>query len=206
MGGEVRIATVTRLQPALRRLQVDLRHLGLRWAVVGGLAVSLRGEPRTTHDLDINVVVAGDSQAESVVRGFMSRGYLFQWAREHEDLGRLMIVRLMAGASGAPGVDIDLMFASSGIEEDVVAAADMLEILPGVVAPVATMAHLLALKTLAGRTKDVTDFATLVQHATELDLLEAREALELISRRGFDRGKDLQAEFARLLERAPEEI
>ncbi len=197
---------MTRLQPALLRLQVDLRHLGLRWAMVGGLAVSLRGEPRTTHDLDVNVVVAGDSQAEGVVRDFMGRGYLFQWAREHEDQGRLMIVRLLAAASEAPGVDVDLMFASSGIEDEVVAAAETLEILPGVFAPVATTAHLLALKTLAGRTKDVTDFATLVQHATERDLLEAREALELIARRGFDRGKDLQAEFARLLERAPEEI
>jgi Nucleotidyl transferase AbiEii toxin, Type IV TA system len=206
VGGEVRIATVNRLQPALLRLQVDLRHLGLRWAVVGGLAVSLRGEPRTTHDLDINVVVAGDDQAEGVVRGFMSRGYRFQWASEHEDLGRLMIVRLMVGVSEAPGVDIDLMFASSGIEEEVVAAAETLEILPGVVAPVATTAHLLALKTLAGRTKDVTDFATLVQHATERDLLDAREALELITRRGYDRGKDLQAEFAKLLDRAPNEI
>ncbi len=197
---------MTRLQPALLRLQVDLRHLGLRWAVVGGLAVSLRGEPRTTHDLDINVVVASDDQAESVVRGFMSRGYLFQWAREHEDLNRLMIVRLMAGGSKAPGVDVDLMFASSGIEDEVVAAAETLEILPGVFAPVATTAHLLALKTLAGRTKDVTDFATLVQHASERDLSDAREALELISRRGFDRGKDLQADFARLWERAPKEI
>ena len=98
------------------------------------------------------------------------------------------------------------MFASSGIEEEVVAASETLEILPGAAAPVATRAHLLALKTLAGRRKDVTDFATLAQHASERDLQEAREALELIARRGYDRGKDLQVEFARLLERAPEEI
>jgi hypothetical protein len=71
---------------------------------------------------------------------------------------------------------------------------------------VATTAHLLALKTLAGREKDVVDFATLVQFASRRDLLAAREALELISRREYDRGKDLQTEFVKLLERAPREI
>ena len=207
MGGEIRVATVTRLQPALRKLQLDFQRLGLQWAVVGGLAVSLRAEPRTTHDLDVTVVVTGNSQAESVVRHLMSRGYRFQWASEHEDHDRLMIVRLLLEEGAEhPGVDIDLMFASSGIEEEVVAAAEMLEILPGVAAPVATTAHLLALKTLAGRTKDITDFAMLVQYAGQRDIQLAREALELIADRGFNRGKDLQVEFAKPLERAPREI
>ena len=111
------------------------------------------------------------------------------------DVGRIATVRLVTTKRDFRGIVVDLMFASSGIEEEVVEASEMLEIFPGFAAPVATTAHLLALKTLAGREKDVADFATLVQHASRRDLLAAREALELIARRGYDRGKDLQAKF-----------
>lgn len=172
------------LQPALFKLQVDLRHLGLRWALIGGFAVSLRGEPRTTKDLDVAIAVTGNRQAESVVRDFTSRGYRLDAVREHLELNRLVSVGLVTRTPETRGIVVDVMFASSGIEEEVVAAADVIEILPGVAGPVATTAHLLALKTLAGRAKDVTDFATLTQYASERDLLEAREALELIARRG----------------------
>ncbi|HEX9736259.1 MAG TPA: nucleotidyl transferase AbiEii/AbiGii toxin family protein [Thermoanaerobaculia bacterium] len=197
---------MTRLQRALLKLQADLRHLGLRWALIGGVAVSLRSEPRTTRDLDVAVAVTGNRDAESTVRDFLSRGYRLEAMREHLELDRLVSVGMTADAKDVRGVIVDLMFASSGIEEEIVAAAEMLDVLPGVSAPVATTAHLLALKTLAGREKDVVDFATLVQFASRRDLLAAREALELISRREYDRGKDLQTEFVKLLERAPREI
>ncbi len=199
---------MTPLQRALLDLQVDLRQLGLRWALIGGLAVSIRGEPRTTRDVDVAVAVSGDREAEGVVGDFLSRGYRFEQSPlEHLDVGRMATVRLVTTRRAAiRGVVVDLMFASSGIEDEVVAASEMLEILPGASAPVATTAHLLALKTLAGREKDVTDFATLARYASDHDLQAVRDALELISRRGYDRGKDLQAEFVKLLEQAPREI
>lgn len=174
--------------------------------MIGGLAVSLRGEPRTTKDLDVAIAVTGNRQAESVVWDFTSRGYRLNAVREHLELKRLVSVGLVAAVPETRGIVVDLMFASSGIEEEVVAASDLLEVFPGVALPIATTAHLLALKTLAGRSKDVTDFATLLEYASERDRLEAREALELIARRGYDRGKDLQAEFTRLLDQAPHEL
>ncbi len=194
------------LQPALLKLQVDLRHFRLRWAMIGGLAVSLRGEPRTTKDLDVAIAVTGNRQAESIVRDFTSRGYRLDAVREHLALRRLVSVGLVAAVPETRGIVVDLMFASSGIEEEVVAASDLLEVFPGVALPVATTAHLLALKTLAGRPKDISDFITLRQHASDRDLLEAREALELISRRDYNREKDLQAEFVRLLDLASHEL
>ncbi len=185
---------------------MDLSQLGIRWALIGGLAVSLRGKPRTTQDLDVTVAVLDDDEAMSRVRDLTSRGYRIQWPAEHPDRGRLQMVRFLAESPEIREVDIDVIFASSGIEEEVIAASETLEILPDLSVPVATSGHLLALKTLAGRAKDVTDFATLVQQATERDLQEAREALELISRRGYDQGKNLQEEFVKLLKRAPEEV
>ncbi len=58
---------MTRLQRVFGRLAADLNELGFDWAVVGGLAVSARAEPRTTRDVDVAVVATGDRQAEQVV-------------------------------------------------------------------------------------------------------------------------------------------
>jgi hypothetical protein len=191
---------VIRLEQALVRLSGDLRALGLRWALVGGLAVSIRAEPRTTQDLDIGVAVSGDREAERITLDLKLRGYQpheVQPFLENAD-GRLSTTRLLA-PEGSDMVGVDLLFASSGVEEEVVAAAELREVVRGVYLPIATIGHLIALKVLAGRNKDKTDVQSLLQRASLEELQRARETLELIDRRGFHRGKDLQAELARLL-------
>lgn len=196
---------MVRLYRALRQLELDLRQLRLRWALIGGLAVNARAEPRTTKDLDVTIAVADDWEAENVVKDFWARGYqLYQQPSEHRELGRMALVRLTAPGAVARGIVVDLLFASSGIEQEVVAAANLLEILPGLVVPVATIGHLLALKTLAGRAKDLPDFPLLLSRATARDIQDAREALDLISHRGYvgDQDRDLQAEFAEHLKRS----
>jgi RimJ/RimL family protein N-acetyltransferase len=85
---------------------------------------------------------------------------------------RLSGVRLERRGSD---VVVDLLFASSGIENEVVASADLLEVLPGLTVPVATTAHLIALKVLAGRSQDLTDLGYLIPAATPADLDDARE-------------------------------
>jgi hypothetical protein len=74
-----------------------------------------------------------------------------------------------------------------------------MEVLPGVFLPVATLSHLLALKVLAGRPKDQVDARSLIRFARQGDLERAREALRLIDRRGFHRGKDLLSDLQALL-------
>jgi hypothetical protein len=87
-------------------------------------------------------------------------------------------------------VVVDLLFASSGIENEVVASADRLEVLPRLTVPVATTAHLIALKALAGRNQDLTDLSYLIPAASPTDLDDAREAVKLIQTRGFNREQD----------------
>jgi len=90
---------------------------------------------------------------------------------------------------------IDLLFASSGIEEEVVSGAERLEILPDFTASVATVGHLLALKILARddreRPQDLDDIRALLREATEADLDVARTAVRLITSRGFARDRAL---------------
>jgi hypothetical protein len=127
---------VIRLEQALVRLSGDLRALGLRWALVGGLAVSIRAEPRTTQDLDISVAVSGDREAERITLDLKLRGYQpheVQPFLENAD-GRLSTTRLLA-PEGSDVVGVDLLFASSGVEEEVVAAAELREVVRGIYLP-----------------------------------------------------------------------
>jgi hypothetical protein len=50
------------LDGTLRRLASDLERLGVPWALIGGLAVGTRAEPRTTRDVDVVVSVAAQAE------------------------------------------------------------------------------------------------------------------------------------------------
>lgn len=190
---------MTRLFAALLHVVSDLEDLSQKWALVGGLAVSAWSEPRTTRDIDLVVAVERDRDAERLVRDLVARGYQPLEHLEQDATGRLATVRLVVPGEGEGGIVVDLLFASSGLEPEIVAAAAPVEIAPGVTVPLANLSHLLALKVLAGRFQDLTDFQNLVAQATPADLEQARESLLLISTRGFNREKDLLAEFSKLL-------
>ena len=95
------------------------------------------------------MAVAGDSEAEDVVHRLGGRGYRPVELLEQEYVKRMSGVRLERGGSD---VVVDLLFASSGIEDEVVAGATRLEVLPQLTAPVATTGHLIALRCSRGVT------------------------------------------------------
>lgn len=190
---------MTRLFEALLHVLSDLEDLDQRWALVGGLAVSAWSEPRTTRDIDLVVAVEKDRDAERLVRDLVARGYQPLEHLEQEATGRLATVRLVVPREEEGGIVVDLLFASSGLETEIVSAAAPVEIAPGVTVPLARLSHLLALKVLAGRFQDLTDLQNLLAQATPADLQHARESLLLIADRGFNREKDLLAEFSRLI-------
>ncbi|WP_437489506.1 hypothetical protein WME75_10840 [Sorangium sp. So ce1014] len=63
------------LQDALGRVVADLEDLNRRLALVRGLAVSVRAEPRFTREVDLAVVVTDDNDAEVLSRELQARGY-----------------------------------------------------------------------------------------------------------------------------------
>lgn len=184
---------MTPLQLAVRCVLDDLATQ--RLALVGGLAVSARAEPRFTRDVDFAVAVASDHEAERIVSGLVTRGYRITAQVEQDATGRLATVRTVPPAGS---VLCDLLFASSGIEPEIVANASALTLFEGCEAPVASVGHLIAVKLLARsprRLQDDLDLDALARVAAEADLNEARVALGLITVRGFARDKDLEAEF-----------
>jgi len=197
---------VSRLEDATRRAVADLHDLAAgRWALIGGLAVSARAEPRLTRDVDFAVAVHDDAEAEQLVWRMQQRGYQAQATVEHLPSGRLGTVRLLPPPAAAVGVLVDLLFASSGIEPEVVTGASVLAVFPDLGVPVASVGDLIAMKVLAfddrQRPQDFDDVAALLQHAGEQDVAAARASLTLITARGFHRGKDLAAELDRMLQR-----
>lgn len=184
------------IESALRKAAADLNAIGVRWALVGGLAVSARTIPRFTKDLDFAVAVGNDAQAEDVVHRLRARDYQPVEVLEQDYVKRLSGVRL---AHKDSDVVVDLLFASSGIENEVVASADRLEVLPRLTVPVATTAHLIAMKALAGRNQDLTDLSYLIPAASPADLDDAREAVKLIQTRGFNREQDVVADLEQLI-------
>ena len=183
----------------LQAAVADLRDCGASFAIVGGLAVGVRSEARMTRDVDIAVAVADDAGAESLIRALVQRGYRVRALLEHETTGRLVTARLDPPGENPAGVIVDLLLATTRIEGEIVRAAEPTTIAAGLVAPVATRAHLIAMKVLAmddvRRPKDRVDLAALLGVAGPAERADARRALELIHARGAAGSKDLLALF-----------
>lgn len=191
------------LAEVLRKGGQQLDRLGARWALVGGLAVAVRAEPRLTRDVDLAVAVADDSQAEALVFQLQDRGYRVLASVEQKSTGRLATIRLLPPHQPDPAVVLDLLFASSGIEEGIVASANTLEVFPGISLPVATIGHLIALKVLArddrNRPQDHDDLMALLDNASPDDVQQSRDALRQVEGLGFQRGRNLERDLEELL-------
>ena len=173
------------------------------YAIVGGIAVSFRTIERTTRDVDFAISVESDSRSERIVRDLGQLGYKVEAVLEQSKQGRLATVRFIKQVESE--IFIDFLFASSGIEDEVAARSQSIEIFPGLNAKIADLASLLALKTLSAnetdRLQDILDIRALLKEATSEDLAEAILLLKLITDRGFNRNKNLETEFGAFVAR-----
>lgn len=103
----------SQLERVVRDASRALEQTDREWALVGGLAVSARAEPRFTRDVDLAVAVGGDAETEALVRELRNRGYEPLEIVEQEATGRLATVRFQPPGGEEHGVVLDLLFASS---------------------------------------------------------------------------------------------
>lgn len=191
---------MTGLPEEIARVVRDLEARGVAFALVGGLGVSVYVEPRFTKDIDLVVAVAGDDEAEALVSELRAAGYFVDSVIEQKATGRLATVRLIASA-GDGLTHVDLLFASSGIEPEIVAASRTESIGDNARIPVARPGHLVALKLLAtdaNRPQDPLDLKALGDVLTEEEWVVADAAVRLITARGYHRQRDLLAALAKL--------
>ena len=185
-------------ETALGDIARHLRRLGRRFALVGGVAVSLRAEARFTRDVDLAVATADDADIERLVYDLQSAGYTPVALVEHRQAQRLSTVRLASPS----GVVVDLLAASSGIEAEVVARATAVAFGDLGDFPVARAEELLAMKILSmsdRRPQDRIDATSLLLVNEAIDLDAVRANLDAITARGFHRDQDLRTKLSELL-------
>lgn len=117
------MGTVERLLRQLAKFFADHQR---PWALVGGLAVSVRATPRFTSDVDLAVAVPSDADAEALIYALTLQSYRVVLCLEHERQARLSTVRLLPPGQDEDGIIVDLLFASSGIEPELAEAAPQL--------------------------------------------------------------------------------
>ena len=191
----------SKLELALATAAKDVAAAGKQFALVGGLAISVRAEVRFTRDVDLAVAVDDDAEAEALVYSLTLRGYTAVTRVEHEATSRLATIRLRSPQA----VKVDLLFASSGIERETVARAGVVEVPPVGDLPIARAEELLAMKVLSmsdERLQDRIDARNLLRMSINLDLECVRDNLRLITTRGYARKQDLNAKLAELLKAA----
>ncbi len=189
-----RIKGIDRLANALQRSIRDLLASGVEHALVGGLAVGARTEPRFTRDIDLAVAVRNDKEAEAVIHNLLRLGYQVEAVLEQTASGRLATARLCHCEDAE--VLVDLLFASCGIEFEVVDRAEALIVL-GTKLKVASLGHLIAMKVLSvgvDRDQDRIDLRRLIALASQSDLRACPESFAAhcetrVSARQTPRGK-----------------
>lgn len=160
---------------SLTQIRDSLKELGVKFALIGGFAVSAQTQPRFTRDIDIVIVVRDDSEAESILHSLQTKRFLLGDVLEQTYTKRLAGVRLHR--QGVRHVPIDLIFALSGVESEIVAGSQNLEVLPDVMLPVARLGHLIVLKLLSqgeDRLQDGVDLQNLAQDCSPTELEAAR--------------------------------
>ncbi|NOT48756.1 MAG: hypothetical protein HOP17_13530 [Acidobacteria bacterium] len=94
---------------------------------------------------------------------------------------------------------MDLLFDSTGVEREVFESSSKIEIFPGLTPQVASRSSLIALKVLSAnpktRMKDIIDLQNLLDAASPTEVEDARRLLDLITKRGHNRNKDLQKDL-----------
>jgi len=139
------------------------------YAVIGGLANQIWGEPRLTYDVDLKVVVPDldyDALRSHIRKAFPRRG------RPGVPEIPLLIDALIEG------VVVDFLLAIPGYEENIIARAVRMD-LGGLSVRICTAEDLIIQKAVAGRPKDWQDIqGVIVEQQENLDYAYLEDWLE----------------------------
>lgn len=172
---------------------LDNQHIP--YAVLGGIAVQHWGEPRTTLDIDVVVLVPPaleDDFLRNVTKKFQPRlPAAVEFAKKH----RILLV------STSSGIPVDLSLGIEGYEEDALTRAVSVSFagLPPV--RVVSAEDLIIHKCVAGRARDIEDIErVLLRQKLKLDMRYIRKWLRAFG--SIVEGHNIQALFESALRKA----
>lgn len=153
------------LSDTLGSFSRELESRNLQYALIGGLAASIRGRVRATEDIDLIVRCSLEAALE-LVRS-LSQSSFQPLLENYEEVARSALVVPILNLENQ--IQLDLAVGLSGFEQEIVERADPIAIGHHEVF-VATAEDLLVLKILAGRPQDLLDVQGIVEvQAEQLD-------------------------------------
>ena len=172
----------------LRETLTDIVNLlqreGIAYALVGGLAASLRGQPRVTADVDL-VIAADIERALELVGSLEESAFRPLFDNVGEIVERAFLLPLRHRTTN---VKVDLAIGMSGFEQQALTRAEPL-VFAGSTVMVATSEDLVLMKILAGRPQDEQDLQGIV--AAQGDRLDWEYCLKVATDLGEAIGQDL---------------
>ncbi len=146
------------LTDVLAKFSKELEARHCRYALIGGLAASIRGRVRATEDLDLILMCSLD-EALDLVTSLRPTGFSTLLDNYEEVARSAMLIPLVDHDSG---IQLDLAIGLSGYEKEIVERADPIMIGDSEIF-VATAEDVLVLKILAGRPQDIQDVIGIVE-------------------------------------------
>lgn len=148
---------------ALRSLNVFLQRNNIKFCLIGGLAVQVRGKPRFTRDIDLTVLAQLETERELLDLFLASFKPRIEDALNFALLNKVLLIE-------AAGVPVDMGIGLTGFEAASVARATMEKIGDQIEVPVCTAEDLIIHKVLAARAGDLEDIRhVLVKNQRALD-------------------------------------
>ncbi len=151
-----------------------LRDLGLDYAIIGGMAVQIWGDPRLTRDVDLTAAVPLDQPSQLFIQQVLDRfPARLEDALEFAQRSRVILVQ---ASNGCP---IDIGLGLPGYEDEVMRRAVEIEIAPGQAVRFCSAEDLIIHKAIAGRPQDVRDIEGIVYRQRDaLDVAYIRPWLQ----------------------------
>lgn len=137
-------------------LQQRLEAAGIPSVVIGGLAVSVWGQPRLTRDADLKVLARRDER-DRLLR------LLADFTPLHADPDEALQRNGVAFFQDPAGVRIDVMLAETSFDETVIGRARPIEFQPGLVARLCSAEDLIIYKSVSLRTQDRLDVEGIIR-------------------------------------------
>ncbi len=145
-----------------------LEDVGTPYAVIGGVAVTLRALPRYTQDIDLVVWAATADWP-----GLVERAAAFGITPRRDDVLEFAARTRVLLLQHASGVPLDVSCGVLTFEEHVTRDASVVQV-GNLRVRLATAEHLLVLKAIAARPQDHADMHAIVRASRDLDLASAR--------------------------------
>ena len=162
------------LESSLGAVSRAMKRIDARWYLFGAQAVALHGAPRATQDIDVTVLV--DGAAEPLLAALRAEGII----PRYDDPDFVTTSRVIPADHRASGWKIDVVLGGAGLE-DAIAAEAIDHKVGRTSVPLLRLEHLITLKVLADRPRDVADVSRLltVNRAT-VDADEIRQLLRAL--------------------------